>query len=265
MGLRHWLQLAARVTLNLKSALLQPQAVSDDLQKELSRGHTAGPFPEPLLPNLQCSPLGVAPKKDCTWRIIMDLSSPSGSSINDYISKEQYALHYATFDQALALVAQHGKNAFMAKPDIKHAFRLCPVRLADRELLGMLWKGEYYIDLCLPLSLYLFNRLADAFEWILKNNYHIHDLMHYLDDYFTVGPPQSTICADYVQTILQVTSTLGIPLAPEKLEGTTTHLVFLGISIDTTSMETALPDQKFEELLAELQLWSSRQKCRKRE
>ena len=34
----------ARVTPNLKSALLQPQAVSDALEKEVPRGHTAGPF-----------------------------------------------------------------------------------------------------------------------------------------------------------------------------------------------------------------------------
>ena len=79
------------------------------------------------------------PKKDGTWRIIMDLSSPHGSSINDYISKEEFSLHYATFDQALSLVASYGKDALMAKLDIKHAFRLCPVRLEDRELLGIHW------------------------------------------------------------------------------------------------------------------------------
>ena len=67
----------ARVTSNLKSALLQPQAVSDALEKELLRGHTTGPFSEPPIPILQCSSLGVVPKKDGTWRIIMDLSSPA--------------------------------------------------------------------------------------------------------------------------------------------------------------------------------------------
>ena len=54
----------------------------------------------------------------------MDLSSPHGSSINDYISKEGFTLHYATFDQAISLVAHHGMDALMAKLDIKHAFRL---------------------------------------------------------------------------------------------------------------------------------------------
>jgi len=128
---------APRVTPNLQSATLHPQAVSDALAKEVSRGQTGGPFQEPLIPNLQCSPLGVVPKKDGTWCISMDLSSPHGSLVNDYISKDTYTLHYATFDQALALVAQHGQKALMAKLDIKHAFPLCPVYPADLELVGI--------------------------------------------------------------------------------------------------------------------------------
>ena len=259
----------ARITPNLTSALRHPDAVSAALAKEVSNGHTAGPFQTPPIPNLQCSPLGVVPKKDGTWRIIMDLSSPHGSSINDYISKEEFSLHYATFDQALSLVARYGKDALMAKLDIKHAFRLCPVRLEDRELLGIHWQGQYYIDLRLPFGMrsspYLFNRLADAFEWLLKTNYHIQDLMHYLDDYFTVGPANSLVCAHNVHTITQVASEVGIPLAPNKLEGPTTQLVFLGILIDTTRMETSLPDDKLHELLSELRSWSSCKKCLKRE
>ena len=43
------------------------------------------------------------------------------------------------------------------------------------------------------------------------------DLMHYLDDYFTVGPSQSAICVDNIPTIIQVASRLEIPLAPDKL------------------------------------------------
>ena len=75
----------ARITPNLTSALLHPDAVSAALAKEVSNGHTAGPFQTPPIPNLQCSLLGVVPKQDGTWCIIMDLSSPHGSSINDFI------------------------------------------------------------------------------------------------------------------------------------------------------------------------------------
>ena len=107
----------------------------------------------------------------------------------------------------------------------------------------------------------LFNCLADAFEWLLKNNHRVKDLMHYLDDYFTVGPANSPVCANNVKTIIQVASNLG----PNKLEGPTTRLTFLGILIDSSSMETSLPDDKLQELLTELQSWSSRKKCLKRE
>ena len=43
---------APRVTPNLKSATLHPQAVSDALAKEVSHGHSPGPFQEPPNQNL---------------------------------------------------------------------------------------------------------------------------------------------------------------------------------------------------------------------
>ena len=89
--------------------------------------------------------------------------------------------------------------------------------------------------------------------------------MHYLDDYFTVGPAISTVCANNVKTIIQVASNVGIPLAPNKPEGPTTRLTFLGILIDSSCMETSLPDDKLQELLSELQSRSSHNKCLKRE
>lgn len=65
-----------RITPNLKSTLLHPNAVTEVLLKEVSRGHRAGPFSSLPLPTLQCSPLGLVPKKDGSWRIITDLSLP---------------------------------------------------------------------------------------------------------------------------------------------------------------------------------------------
>ena len=188
---------------------------------------------------------------------------------NDFICKEDYTLHYATFDQALALVSSFGTGALMAKLDLKHAFRLCPVSPSDWDLLGMHLQGKFYVDLRLPFGLrsspFLFNRLADAFEWILKHNYAISALMQYLDDYLTVGPPSSPLCGSQVDTMVKTADCLGIPLAPDKLEGPTSCLVFLGILVDSTLMECSLPPDKLSELVAELRTWSCRKKCIKRE
>ena len=41
----------------------------------------------------------------------------------------------------------------MAKLDIKQAYRNIPVHPKDRHLLGMLWKGEVFVDMVLPFRL----------------------------------------------------------------------------------------------------------------
>ena len=60
----------------------------------------------------------------------------------------------------------------MAKTDIKSAYRICPVLVDDRLLLGMPFQGKVYVDTALPFGMHLapkiFNALADALLWILK-------------------------------------------------------------------------------------------------
>ena len=80
---------------NLRSALAIPDAVTTAVNLEISRGHTAGPFREPPFPHLHCSPLGAAPKKDGTARLILDLSSSRGSSVNDCIDKTGFSVRYS--------------------------------------------------------------------------------------------------------------------------------------------------------------------------
>jgi len=50
------------------------------------------------------------------------------------------------------------------------------------------------------------------------------------------GPPGSLICAHNLATIKEACSSLGIPLALEKVEGPFDILTFLGINLDTNGM-----------------------------
>ena len=164
------------ITKNLPSARDNPEQVTAAIIKELERGHTAGPFTHPPFENFQCSPLGAVPKKDGTHCLIIDLSSPSGLPINDFISKEDYSVTFSKFDDVVSLVKSLGKFALMAKLDIKHEFRLCPVSPIDWHLLGTHWEGFYFIELRLPFglcsSVFILNSFADALEWILRNKYY---------------------------------------------------------------------------------------------
>ena len=117
----------SRINPNLSSAHDHPN-VQKQLQSECDHGHMAGPYDVPRLENFQCSRLGVVPKKGGTWHVIMHLSATFGSSVNDYISKEDFGLKYSTVHNAIAIFQCLGPLAAMAKVDVKPAFRLCPVR-----------------------------------------------------------------------------------------------------------------------------------------
>ena len=82
------------VTCNLVSALQHPVAVEEKLRLEMEAGRVHGPFLGLPLPNFRTSGLGVVPKKNGKWRVILHLSAPAGVSINDSISKEEYTLHH---------------------------------------------------------------------------------------------------------------------------------------------------------------------------
>ncbi len=56
-----------------------------------------------------------------------------------------------------------------------------------------------------------------------------------------------------------------MPVAPNKMEGSTTKLVFLGIEIDNVAMTLRLPAVKLERLQREIQRWSTLKFGTKRE
>ena len=138
----------------------------------------------------------------------------------------------------------------------------------DRHLLGMSWTDGVYIDTCLPFGLHsaprLFNILADLLAWILKQQ-GVSEVLHYLDDFLTMGPPSSGVCQHNLDIIQQICTQLGVPLATEKVEGPTTSLCFLGININTEKMEARLPDDKLNRICHSIYNWLHKRKARKKE
>ena len=75
-------------------------------------------------------------------------------SINDGIIKDDFTLHYSTIDDAVQMINRLGQNTLLAKVDIKSAFCTIPVRLKDRELLGIHWRQQFYVNCYLPFGLH---------------------------------------------------------------------------------------------------------------
>ena len=237
----------------------------------MSRGRVAGPFNSPPLPNLHVSSFGVIPKRGQVgkWRLIVDLSSPAGSSVNDGIDPHEFTLHYITVDQIICLVSQFGRGALMAKFDVESAYRNVPVHPSERYLLGMKWRNQFYVDLALPFGLRsapcIFNSIADMVEWILVHTHNIPALRHYLDDFITAGPPDSPQCAHNLAIALAVCKRLGLPLHPGKCEGPATVLVVLGIELDSVSQIARLPSEKLSALQDLISSWLPRKSCNRRD
>ena len=185
-----------------------------DREVQLGRMHRHVVSP----PGIHFSPLGVIPKKNKPgkWHLIMDLSSPAGSSINDGISPEWSSVSYVSIDHLSCLVLEAGKGAVLVKADIKEAYRMLPIHPDDQNLLGVQWEGECYTDGALPFGLHsapkIFSAVADALQWILTKK-GIKNLLHYLNDFIFVSK-SGEVTAAYKQTLLDTFAHLGVPLEP---------------------------------------------------
>ena len=80
-------------------------------------------------------------------------------------------------------------------------------------------------------------------------------LIHYLDEFLTMGPPSSSVCQHNLDAITQICDYLGVPSALKKVEGPSTTLPFLGIVLDTTRMEARLPKDKLLKLRQDIAEW----------
>ena len=106
------------------SSALQNQAVVDDrITAELAAGRLLSPLSPDLARAVHTSPLGLVPKahQHNRWRLIYDLSSPHGGSVNDGISPELCFLQYARVDDVVTIIQQLGRGTQLVKLDLKDA------------------------------------------------------------------------------------------------------------------------------------------------
>ena len=113
-----------------------------------------------------------------------------------------------------------GRGTLLAKFDVESAYRIIPIHPNDRYLLGMQWQGHYFVDMALPFGLrsapYIFSSVVDLVEWVLKKQYDVSFLLHCLDDFHTLGPPNSQTCQWNLDTCIQQFQDWGISLHPDK-------------------------------------------------
>lgn len=253
---------------NMSSARSHPQVISRYVQEELSQRRLVAPGS--VTRHVQLSPLGAIPKprQPGKWRLIVDLSSPRGASVNDGIDPHLCSLSYVRIDEAAARIIEMGTGTQLAKLDLQNAYRFVPVHPDDQPLLGVRWQGTVLLDAALPFGLRsapkIFTAVADAMLWVMYNR-GLTSGFHYLDDFLFFGAPESRECKDNLDVALSSCVALRVPVAAHKVEGPATLLTFLGIEIDTVAGVLRLPEAKLAHLRHLLSIWSSRRCGTKRD
>ena len=222
-----------------------------DIRKERTRGWFRG---VPPLPAMYFSPLHVVPKKRAGeavgLRKILDASAPKGASVNDGMRK--ILTRCETWDQVLSALKRCGRHAWLVKRDLKAAFRHVRIRACDHHLHGITVRGEMAYEVTLAFGVRtspaIWDRVASALTWILKQRGAHFEIAYYVDDFLLIvprGQDPHAAAALFDATCAE----LGLTVAHEKNEGPTTHLVYTGTGIDTESMTVYLPPDRKAELL----------------
>ena len=203
------------------SANQHPDVVSTNLTKEVTLGRVAGPFDHPPLPNPQCHPVGVVPQNvpqngvlftTChtlrvTALMIIFLKTPTPFNMFGWMMQ---SASFSPWVQVLSWRKQISNQSFV---------NLIPIHPDHWHLLGIYWQSQSYIDLYLPFGLrsapFLFNRLSDVLECVLKNNYHMKNVIHILNDFF-IAEPSRMQCFSSFSTLLCLFMSVNAPVVASK-------------------------------------------------
>lgn len=238
---------------NSVTAEHSPIEVDNKLYEEIISGRINGPFSFPPFPDFKCSPISLRPKGETgKFRLLHNLSYPyDHNSVNFNIPRDLASVQYATVKDAINVINRF-HAPFLAKSDIKHAFRLLPLHPNQYHLTGFCWKGKYYFDRCLPMgcssACRLFESFSDALLWVLEHKCGTINVVKVLDDFLFVAPSLET-CRASLNNFLSLCDFLKIPVASDKTVGPTRCLTFLGFELDTVAMQARLPHIKQSEYL----------------
>lgn len=213
------------------------------------------------------SPMGVIPKPVGGIRLIHDCSRPEGSAVNDFAGNSSKQI-FQTLDDATKLVTA---NCYMAKVDLKSAYRSVQISKTSQQVTGFRWTfpdGREFtlFDRKLPfgskLAPGIFHRLSQAVRRIMSRKG--FTIVAYLDDFFICEQTKSR-CKEALNVLITLLRYLGFAINWSKVVDPCQQITFLGVEIDSSTMEVRLPSDKLAVLKAELLAFTKRSHASKKQ
>ena len=235
--------------------------VSLKILEEVRAGRFAGPFPSPPFSHMRFSPLQAVPKDGTDIRLLINLSSPHGDSVNTY--EVEHSMKYEGVDMVCAMIMREGQNSMLWKLDVKSAYRHVVIHPSDYHLLGFTWMNHYFFDTRCSFgarhSAYDWEYVGALLKWILVNYYKVGHMARWVDDY--IGVTHKDKAQECYLKAQVACRKLGVPI--HKLEAPSHSLSYCGVVFDTHSMSMSIPVIKRDELLSSLNKWETRVSCNK--
>ena len=159
---------------------------------EVNTKRLAGPYDEiPCNCYIQ-SPAGLVLKQNNDTRLIFHLSWPENASVYYYTPSELCSVKYNDLDNVFRLLMKTGKGCYMAKSDMKAAFRNLPIRRSDWKWMVLMVhhpitnKKQYFINKNMvfgsSISCSHFQRFSNAVQAIFEYRKR-STANNYLDDF----------------------------------------------------------------------------------
>ena len=231
------------------------------LEKENRNQAVLGPFKSNPFPNnLVISPLNSVPKKDNERRVILDLSYPRNSSINDFIVKDEYLgekteIIFPKVDDFVELIKQKGRGCLLFKKDLRRAYRQISIDPGDYSLVAFIWGKHIFCDTVLSMGLKssaaICQRVTNAISFIM---FQIGiAILNYLDD---LAGAEKKEHANFAYLCLgTVLQRCGIEEAPDKACSPTEVMIFLGVLFNTITMTVEVTKERLAEIRKLTEEW----------
>ena len=228
----------------------------------------SGPFIDPPLFNLLCSPIKGASKRFTDKiRLVNNMSAPyDGSSINDNIPTG--TTKNLPLRRVCELLSRLGIGTLMWVFDVVSAYKTVTTHydIDDRHLHGELVDGLYHFSTVPNFGCRsagdIFDEYGAAFEFVLRAHSPLDAVTRYVDDFvgFTRplphGMPNMDAACRARDATLVLARTMGVPL--DKFIGPTCTATVLGFELCSRTMSLRVTPQRRDLMLLMLATWSAR-------
>ena len=229
---------------NHGSALSSPQTINSFLDTECHLGTTCGPFAaNPLCVDLVTSALQIAHSHSGKPCVILDLSFPPGSSVNNGIPSDSYlgkpfVLCLPGIDALTGIIRCKGRGCHLFKKDFSCAYRQLRIDPCNPHLLGFRHNDHPYIDIAPPFGLRSSALICQRTTNAVSYMYHTlgYSCTNYIDDFREADTPGLSTQAFIA--LGDLFTSLGLQSSPDKDCLPTTSMVFLGVQLDTLAMSS---------------------------